>query len=109
MHLSFPPEKVTMTFMAFVLILHSRLAVDEEVNTWSAFIPTAVVKIRNLNRSTCCIDEIYITTRTNSLNLCLRPVYTLYLHHEGFIAPTFITSSGTTARIFHNLQFNYIA
>lgn len=70
-------------------MLHSRPTVDEEMNTRCAFIPTAIVKIRDLDGSADRIHEVVVMVRMNCLDVGFGSIGILNLRHIGFVATTF--------------------
>ena len=97
-----------MTFMAFVLILHSRPAVDEEVDTRSAFVPAVTVKVGDLDGSADRIHEVRIMARMNCVDVGFGSISILNLHHIGFVAATFFASGRAAAGILRDLQLHDI-
>ena len=89
--------------LAALLILHSRPAVNEEMNSRCAFIPTVIVKIRDLYGSADRIHEVVVMVRMNCLDVGFGSIGILNLRHIGFVATTFFTSGRTSAGVFRNL------
>ena len=90
-------------------MLHSRPAVDEEVDTRSTFVPAVTVKVGDLDGSADRIHEVRIMVRMNCLDVGFGSISILNLHHIGFVAATFFASSRAAAGIFRDLQLHDIS